>query len=526
MKDRHFLYYAALKAKRSQFIDTIYFNKLRVIRKSWQNIDKPITKCAFGLLNAIRRRKAVGRTSEEMKSRKVVEYIEKNFVGKKLHQIEYHKYFFGNEMQVIPLPEVDKKKKRAKKSKKQAADNTQDPKGTKAKSPLGDVKIKDEKINKDETIDTDNAATGLNSLPFSIDIIKESEAIKIKELATTLRPASKSNITKRKGEVEDHQETDNESSKEENKEFSDAETSQSIAQTEQQLDKAVGEIKSSNSVGTEANRTGKAQNSESDEKSAKAKKHKNSVRNGKAAKLPPSSKKLKNKAQTAIKKEYEELKMNTLKFFKQTTLVTNDLKPKKIQDYKQETLMAGKEVDETSEAKNTKESPKYHYRHWKKPPFNQHRAVTYRKKIYHNESPKEVQEMDSGMLYFSDVPRENMAVLNDAIDETMRCSDSLNERLFAVQNVVVRLVEEHAAKCFGKDQKTSGVKASLYGSVATGLALQDSDIDIVLNNVVALSAEEYISNLLKLGDYFRGQEFVKTASTITTARAPVIKLVL
>jgi hypothetical protein len=31
MKDRYFLYYSALYARRSQFIDTIYFNKLRII---------------------------------------------------------------------------------------------------------------------------------------------------------------------------------------------------------------------------------------------------------------------------------------------------------------------------------------------------------------------------------------------------------------------------------------------------------------------------------------------------------------
>jgi predicted nucleotidyltransferase len=369
-------------------------------------------------VNDIRKRLSRG-VYKEVKESKVIKYIEKNFIGKKLCQIEYYKYFFGNEMQVIPLPDIDKKKKR--KYKKHLVKNS---------SKLKDEEIKNGEVNNDE--------------------------IQVNEL---LRPETET--MKNKEEVQEV--TTNEVEK--LKELSDTEVSQSIPHD------------------TKTEDTNESTQIDTQEPKVK-KKH-----NGKL------NRKAKNKVDSAIKKEYEELKMNTIKFFKQSTLI-----PKKFNKPKQE---INNEI--TEEVPNQKRIGKY----WG------HKGVIYRKKDL---SVKEVQEYE--LLYCNDMPTKK---LNEVIDNVILSLNIYNEVLYAAQEVIIKVIEDLAIKCF--HNSSNGIKATLYGSVAIGLALEDSDIDIILNNIVALSNEEYISNLLKLGGYLKNQAFVNSATTITTARVPVIKLV-
>ena len=394
-----------------------------------------------------------GKVISEVKESKVIQYIEKNFIGKKLYQIKYHKYFFGNETQVVLLPEIDKKKK--KKHKRHSVKHSSK---IDTCSPIDDEEIKSRETNNDTEKDEVNTnALTKSDIEIKTTISKDKPEVEIVTIEKSNKVVNKEEIVK---------------------EYSEPETSQSIPHDTKTED--------ANNESTKA------------ENMVKKKKH-----NGKSN----SSKKAKSKTKSAIKKEYEELKMNTIKFFKQSTLVPDKLKPKKSNKTKQEDIMNHNEAIEGLPYQ--KRTGKY----W------QYKTVTYRKK---NDLPvKEEQEYE--LFYYNDMP---MQKLNEVIDDVMSSLNLYNEMIYAAQEVIIKVIEEHAIKCLYNNNSSSGIKASLYGSVATGLALEDSDIDIVLNNVVALSKEEYINDLLKLGDYLKEQSFVKSANTITAVRVPVIKLVL
>jgi len=117
--------------------------------------------------------------------------------------------------------------------------------------------------------------------------------------------------------------------------------------------------------------------------------------------------------------------------------------------------------------------------------------------------------------------------INKDIMHTISEIELYNEKLYPICEEIRKCVEQQANKML-KDKRTDGfeqIEAILYGSVASGLALEDSDVDITLINISVSSNDEYMSNLLNFGESFKSLAFVQDCKVITTARVPVIKLV-
>lgn len=134
--------------------------------------------------------------------------------------------------------------------------------------------------------------------------------------------------------------------------------------------------------------------------------------------------------------------------------------------------------------------------------------------------PEETRLALPGIYDLEGIPELVLLDLNSSISNTMNNLNAHYAVLCKAYELIVRMIEETATKVFG-----NGVKGRLYGSVATGLALEDSDVDIALENISAATNEKYIENLIVLGESFKAQAFVKDCKTIPTARVPVIKLV-
>ena len=64
----------------------------------------------------------------------------------------------------------------------------------------------------------------------------------------------------------------------------------------------------------------------------------------------------------------------------------------------------------------------------------------------------------------------------------------------------------------------------VYGSYATGLAVQGSDIDLAVSTKEALTRESIIKNCLYLSEVLSGANFVRSISPIITASVPLVKI--
>lgn len=117
---------------------------------------------------------------------------------------------------------------------------------------------------------------------------------------------------------------------------------------------------------------------------------------------------------------------------------------------------------------------------------------------------------------------KGMERLNLDIKKAVDDLEAYNNSLHPVCECIRRAIEAQATKAFAKQ----AIQAVLYGSASLGLALESSDVDITLTSLEALSSEGYLQNLLKFGQHLETQDFVEECKVITTARVPVIKLVL
>ena len=69
------------------------------------------------------------------------------------------------------------------------------------------------------------------------------------------------------------------------------------------------------------------------------------------------------------------------------------------------------------------------------------------------------------------------------------------------------------------------IKAVLYGSIANGLAIRSSDIDIAICGLTDCGQLQRVTYMQMLGYSFQSQPLVQSCATIVTSRVPVIKLV-
>ena len=69
------------------------------------------------------------------------------------------------------------------------------------------------------------------------------------------------------------------------------------------------------------------------------------------------------------------------------------------------------------------------------------------------------------------------------------------------------------------------VKTTLYGSCATGLALNTSDVDIALHGLAVTDRTQVIEFLKILQEKLENFRWIKAIQPIFTANIPVLKLV-
>jgi len=69
------------------------------------------------------------------------------------------------------------------------------------------------------------------------------------------------------------------------------------------------------------------------------------------------------------------------------------------------------------------------------------------------------------------------------------------------------------------------INTVIYGSMATGLALEQSDLDIAIFGLKIIKYEELIYYIDLLEKQLKIQNFIISCESIKTARVPVIKLV-
>jgi DNA polymerase sigma len=66
----------------------------------------------------------------------------------------------------------------------------------------------------------------------------------------------------------------------------------------------------------------------------------------------------------------------------------------------------------------------------------------------------------------------------------------------------------------------------MFGSLATGLALDTSDMDLAIKGLNLFEKSNTVESLLKLSKHLKEFPFVSSLNPIETASVPVIKLVL
>jgi len=103
--------------------------------------------------------------------------------------------------------------------------------------------------------------------------------------------------------------------------------------------------------------------------------------------------------------------------------------------------------------------------------------------------------------------------------EVSRCNEYMLKMAPVSQSV-----KDHIKNVAVYAFNSKDINARIYGSMATSLALPESDLDIVLLGLKITNREELIDAINKLSETLLKQNYVSSCKSITTARTPVIKL--
>ncbi len=142
---------------------------------------------------------------------------------------------------------------------------------------------------------------------------------------------------------------------------------------------------------------------------------------------------------------------------------------------------------------------------------------------YHGKTEEPAQPMFVYESFYLDQKQEPLiAELNQEITTLLTKMDEYNLSLKHACEVVRRNIEEQARKAL---EPSSGLKAVVYGSAATGLALRTSDIDVAVTGLPISGMENCVDALYKLSEHLAGVGYVTSCKVIPAARVPVIKLV-
>lgn len=103
--------------------------------------------------------------------------------------------------------------------------------------------------------------------------------------------------------------------------------------------------------------------------------------------------------------------------------------------------------------------------------------------------------------------------------EVSRCNDFMLKIAPVCQSV-----KDHIKNAAVHIFNSKDICARIYGSMATSLALPESDLDIVLSGLQVFDRAEVVEAIKKLANGLSKQSYVVSCKSITTAKMPVIKL--
>mmetsp|Transcript_25641 Transcript_25641/g.22659 ORF Transcript_25641/g.22659 Transcript_25641/m.22659 type:complete len:125 (+) Transcript_25641:2644-3018(+) len=70
------------------------------------------------------------------------------------------------------------------------------------------------------------------------------------------------------------------------------------------------------------------------------------------------------------------------------------------------------------------------------------------------------------------------------------------------------------------------VKTRIFGSCATGLALENSDVDVAIGGIEVYDKSDLGANLIKINNCLKNYGWIVSHKPIITAHVPVLKLVI
>ena len=126
-------------------------------------------------------------------------------------------------------------------------------------------------------------------------------------------------------------------------------------------------------------------------------------------------------------------------------------------------------------------------------------------------------------LYFDQKRVDFLSKLNFEINEMVKGVTLYNNSMRAISEIIKQKIETLASKILLRKEK---IEALVYGSMATGLAVDGSDVDIAIRNLKLSSKEQCLEALVKLHTSFVELPYVTECNVIKTAKVPVIKIVL
>lgn len=107
-----------------------------------------------------------------------------------------------------------------------------------------------------------------------------------------------------------------------------------------------------------------------------------------------------------------------------------------------------------------------------------------------------------------------------------------------IENVLLKLENFHKtlepfrtkllevlAKAIKKSLEPNQVEVEMYGSMRNGLAIENSDIDLRITGLDLCGQDEIREMILKLEKKIKSERYIKSLTSITTAKVPVLKLV-
>jgi len=127
---------------------------------------------------------------------------------------------------------------------------------------------------------------------------------------------------------------------------------------------------------------------------------------------------------------------------------------------------------------------------------------------------------------FANMPRSDfISALNREISLYV-CECDQYMKLMEPFCLSARAKLENLAKSVFPRRHYHDIKALIYGSMATGMALPESDLDILISGLQLYSREEMISSIELFANELRKNNWVCECQDIISARVPVIKLII